>query len=81
MWRKHCAVLKRSVNGLVLKVIWSACFPVSVRSVLVFSYFLHFTVSSLILLLFLVLLGDFIPIFVWLANKPHRGIFHHISDL
>jgi hypothetical protein len=74
-------VLITSVNGLVLKVIWSACFPVSVLSVLVLSYFLHFTVSSLILLLFLVLLGDFIPTFVTLANKPHRGIFHHISDL
>jgi hypothetical protein len=73
--------MKRSVNGLVLKVIWSPCFPVSVLSVLVLSYFLHFTVSSLILLLFLVLLGDFIPIFVWLANKPHHGIFRHISDL
>jgi hypothetical protein len=73
--------MKRSVNGLVLKVIWSPCFPVSVLSVLVLSYFLHFTVSSLILLLFLVLLGDFIPIFVWLANKPHCGILHHFSDL
>ncbi len=73
--------MKRSVNGLVLTVIQSACFPVSLLSLLVLSYFLHFTVSSLILLLFLVLLGDFIQIFVWLANKPHRGIFHHISDL